>query len=101
MVQSSLTNPLSVNDEKTWYWRGFPITYNLCGDNGPAVILVHGFGASWQHWRKNLPILGQTCRCYALDLIGFGVRPNLPQKKKLTTPLRHGDNRLLIFARKW
>ncbi|MGB5593169.1 MAG: alpha/beta fold hydrolase [Crocosphaera sp.] len=72
MVQSSLTNPLSVNDEKTWYWRGFPITYNLCGDNGPAVILVHGFGASWQHWRKNLPILGQTCRCYALDLIGFG-----------------------------
>ncbi len=72
MMQSSLTNPLFLNDEKTWYWRGFPITYNRCGDTGPAVILVHGFGASWQHWRKNLPVLGQTCRCYALDLIGFG-----------------------------
>ena len=72
MVQSSLTTPLSLNDEKTWYWRGYPITYNFSGETGPAVILVHGFGASWKHWRKNLPVLGQTCRCYAIDLIGFG-----------------------------
>ena len=67
MRQSSLTNSLSLNNEKTWYWRGFPITYNHCGDNGPAVILVHGFGASWQHWRKNLPVLGQTCRLDTYD----------------------------------
>jgi pimeloyl-ACP methyl ester carboxylesterase len=33
---------------------------------------VHGFGASWQHWRKNLPVLGESCRCYAIDLVGFG-----------------------------
>jgi pimeloyl-ACP methyl ester carboxylesterase len=55
-----------------WNWRGYPITYQSCGMTGPAVILVHGFGASWGHWRKNLPILGQSCRCYAIDLIGFG-----------------------------
>ncbi|BFM38845.1 alpha/beta fold hydrolase [Synechocystis sp. LKSZ1] len=55
-----------------WYWQGHAIAYQACGDSGPAVVLVHGFGASWGHWRKNLPILGQTCRCYALDLIGFG-----------------------------
>jgi len=36
------------------------------------VVLVHGFGASWGHWRKNLPVLGESCRCYAIDLIGFG-----------------------------
>ncbi|MEA5532463.1 alpha/beta fold hydrolase [Crocosphaera sp. XPORK-15E] len=72
MAQSSLINSLSLKDEKTWIWRGFPITYQSCGETGPAVILVHGFGASWQHWRKNIPVLGQTCRCYALDLIGFG-----------------------------
>ena len=57
---------------KTWTWRSFPICYQNAGDSGPAVILVHGFGASWKHWRKNLPVLGQTCRCYAIDLIGFG-----------------------------
>ena len=57
---------------KTWNWRGFPITYQSCGEKGAAVVLVHGFGASWGHWRKNLPILGESYRCYAIDLIGFG-----------------------------
>jgi pimeloyl-ACP methyl ester carboxylesterase len=56
-----------------WHWCGHPISYQTYGTNGPAVILVHGFGASWGHWRKNLPILAQSCRCYAIDLIGFGA----------------------------
>ena len=38
----------------------------------PAVVLVHGFGASGNHWRHNLPVLGKRTRTYALDLIGFG-----------------------------
>ena len=57
---------------KTWNWRGHPITYQQYGETGAAVVLVHGFGASWGHWRKNLPVLGKSCRCYAIDLIGFG-----------------------------
>jgi pimeloyl-ACP methyl ester carboxylesterase len=57
---------------KTWRWRGFKIQYQASGETGPAVILVHGFGASSGHWRKNIPILAQTCRVYAIDLIGFG-----------------------------
>jgi pimeloyl-ACP methyl ester carboxylesterase len=57
---------------KTWCWKGYKIAYQVCGETGPAVILIHGFGASSGHWRKNLPVLGKTCRCYALDLIGFG-----------------------------
>jgi pimeloyl-ACP methyl ester carboxylesterase len=57
---------------KTWMWKGFPICYQSVGETGPAVVFVHGFGASWGHWRKNLPVLGETCRCYAIDLIGFG-----------------------------
>jgi pimeloyl-ACP methyl ester carboxylesterase len=60
------------HNPKTWTWQGFKICYQQQGTEGPAVVLVHGFGASWGHWRKNLPVLGQTCRCYALDLIGFG-----------------------------
>ena len=38
----------------------------------PAVVLVHGFGASSNHWRHNLPVLGRQTHTYALDLIGFG-----------------------------
>ncbi len=63
-----------------WHWRGFPIAYQHQGETGPAVVLVHGFGASWGHWRKNIPSLAQHCRCYAIDLLGFGAsakpRPN-------------------------
>lgn len=58
---------------KIWHWQGFPITYQSCGDRGAAVVMIHGFGASWGHWRKNLPVLGKSSRCYAIDLIGFGA----------------------------
>jgi pimeloyl-ACP methyl ester carboxylesterase len=57
---------------KTWIWRGFPICYQTQGTTGPSVVLVHGFGASWGHWRKNIPILAENSRVYAIDLIGFG-----------------------------
>ena len=71
-MQSSSIDSIDHNVEKIWTWRGFSISYQCSGVRGPAVILVHGFGASWGHWRKNLPFLGETCRCYAIDLIGFG-----------------------------
>jgi pimeloyl-ACP methyl ester carboxylesterase len=74
MNSSSSTSPVSVAPQtKTWTWRGFHIGYTVCGDRGPAVVMVHGFGASSVHWRKNIPVLGETCRCYAIDLIGFGA----------------------------
>ncbi|MDJ0533686.1 MAG: alpha/beta fold hydrolase [Xenococcaceae cyanobacterium MO_207.B15] len=72
-MTSSVSTIAFSHSPKTWNWRGFPITYQNCGESGAAVVLVHGFGASWGHWRKNLPILGQECRCYAIDLIGFGA----------------------------
>ena len=56
----------------TWTWRGYQINYRAAGDTGAAVLLIHGFGASVGHWRKNIPILAESCRCYAIDLIGFG-----------------------------
>ena len=58
--------------EGRWLWQGQPIRYQQAGSAGPAVVLIHGFGASSDHWRKNLPELGRHCRVYALDLLGFG-----------------------------
>ncbi|BAI91038.1 MULTISPECIES: alpha/beta fold hydrolase [Arthrospira] len=59
-------------ETQTWLWKGFPICYSAAGDTGPAVVLIHGFGASWGHWRKNIPVLANQCRVFAIDLLGFG-----------------------------
>ena len=42
------------------------------GPQGPAILLVHGFGASTDHWRFNIPVLAQHHEVHALDLLGFG-----------------------------
>ncbi|MEB3184342.1 MAG: alpha/beta fold hydrolase [Cyanobacteriota bacterium] len=39
---------------------------------GPAILLVHGFGASTDHWRHNIPVLAEHHEVHALDLLGFG-----------------------------
>ncbi|KAK9699402.1 hypothetical protein RND81_08G171300 [Saponaria officinalis] len=61
-----------------WKWRGFSIRYQCCGDTGPALVLIHGFGANSDHWRKNIRVLGKSHRVYAIDLIGYGYsdKPN-------------------------
>ena len=72
MTFSPTNTSISLNPTQTWAWQEFSICYQQQGNSGPAVILVHGFGASWQHWRKNIPVLAENCRVYAIDLIGFG-----------------------------
>lgn len=61
----------------TWPWQGFPIRYQKAGTAGAPIVLIHGFGASSDHWRKNISVLAATNRVYAIDLIGFGksVKP--------------------------
>lgn len=61
----------------TWPWQGLPIRYQVAGTSGVPILLIHGFGASSDHWRKNIPELAATNRVYAIDLIGFGksVKP--------------------------
>jgi len=40
-----------------WQWRGQSIYYIRAGEQQPQrppLLLVHGFGASTDHWRKNI-----------------------------------------------
>jgi pimeloyl-ACP methyl ester carboxylesterase len=43
-------------------------------------MLVHGFGASADHWRHTLPALAPHARVLAIDLLGFGASDKPPSR---------------------
>ncbi len=78
-----------------WSWRGQSIYYVHAGPDQagpdqagpgqaepgqagqpqgdrPPLLLIHGFGASTDHWRKNIADLQQDFSVWAIDLLGFG-----------------------------
>jgi pimeloyl-ACP methyl ester carboxylesterase len=55
-----------------WHWRGWRVHYTQLGKTGPNLLLIHGFGASTDHWRKNIIPLSAHYRVWAIDLLGFG-----------------------------
>ncbi|NEO74426.1 alpha/beta fold hydrolase [Moorena sp. SIO3H5] len=58
-----------------WQWRGESIYYVQAGEKPsgyPPLLLIHGFGASTDHWRKNIAQLSQDFEVWAIDLLGFG-----------------------------
>lgn len=60
---------------KYWQWRGQDIYYVKAGEKHPQrppLLLVHGFGASTDHWRKNIAQLQADFEVWAIDLLGFG-----------------------------
>ncbi len=64
-------------DSERWQWQmtdqmRVSIAYQQSGESGIPVVLIHGFGASFYHWRKNIPDLAKDARVYAIDLLGFG-----------------------------
>jgi len=57
-----------------WVDLGVPVHYVDHGGpaNGPLLVMVHGLGGSLVNWAALAPLLTDTCRVLALDLIGFG-----------------------------
>nr|XP_009787874.1 PREDICTED: uncharacterized protein LOC104235751 isoform X2 [Nicotiana sylvestris] len=65
---------------RIWRWNGYLIHYTQSGDEGPALLLVHGFGAFWSHYRDNIHNIAEGgSRVWALTLLGFGEseKPNI------------------------
>lgn len=53
--------------------------YAEFGDEAnPAMMFIHGYGAMWQHWNRNIPAFEKDYKIYAMDLLGFGEseKPN-------------------------
>ncbi len=68
-----------------WPFAGHRVHYTRMGEDirsqhpeRPPLLFIHGFGASTDHWRKNMAELQADFEVYALDLIGFGrsSKPN-------------------------
>jgi pimeloyl-ACP methyl ester carboxylesterase len=61
--------------EQPWTFLGHPVhSLRVAPPEpvGPAILLVHGFGASTDHWRFNIPVLAAHHEVHAIDLLGFG-----------------------------
>jgi pimeloyl-ACP methyl ester carboxylesterase len=70
VIQTS-PSPIAI-DRQTWLWQGHKIQYAVVG-TGKPLVLIHGFGASIGHWRKNIPVLAEAgYKVFAIDLLGFG-----------------------------
>jgi len=64
-----------VSVPQPWSYAGHPVHAIAAAPaepEGPAILLVHGFGASTDHWRHNIPVLAQRHEVHAIDLLGFG-----------------------------
>lgn len=71
MITQQLSTP-NTFEKQFWIWQGHQIQYTVLGEGKP-LVLIHGFGASIGHWRKNIPVLADAgYRVFALDLLGFG-----------------------------
>jgi pimeloyl-ACP methyl ester carboxylesterase len=59
--------------------NGHTIFYTVKGEGNP-LVLIHGYGAGIWVWEKQIEVLSQGYRVYALDLIGHGFsdRPKIP-----------------------
>ncbi len=67
-----------IGNQRDWVWRGWQTRFTFIrakrsNSSNPPIVLIHGFGAAIEHWRKNIPVLRENYTVYAIDLLGFGA----------------------------
>ncbi len=73
------TTFINKNENFSWSFLNYPI-YTVTKkpevlNKDIAILLIHGFGASTDHWRFNIPVLSSKFEVHAIDLLGFGKSP--------------------------
>ncbi len=75
---NTTSQPTTTFEKLFWNWKDYKIQYTVMG-RGKPLLLIHGFGASIGHWRKNIPVLADAgYQVFALDLLGFGGSDKAP-----------------------
>lgn len=92
---TSTTNSIA---SQFWQWQGHDIHYQVAGDGG-SILLIHGFGASVGHWRKNILPLAAKYRVYAIDLLGFGASAKPRPSSTLAYSFETWGQQLADFCR--
>ncbi len=61
-------------ESKNWYYKDLRVHFRVTGKaSNPPIVLIHGFGASSDHWRSNAEVFAsEGFRVYGIDLMGFG-----------------------------
>ena len=63
---------------------GYKIRYEVAGEEGEPVVLVHGLSGSTRWWAHNVPALARHHRVYLVDLPGFGAMRRARRRFALT-----------------
>ena len=84
---------------KTWFYRDLKVHFRVTGnESNPPIVLIHGFGASSDHWRYNAEVFAsEGFRIYGIDLIGFGKSEQNLQGKIKSLDNQFWANQLISF----
>ena len=76
-------------ESKYWSYKDLRVHFRVTGEeSNPPIVLIHGFGASSDHWRNNAEIFAsEGFRVFGIDLIGFGK-----SEQNLQNKIKHLDN---------
>ena len=76
-------------ESKYWSYKDLRVHFRVTGEeSNPPIVLIHGFGASSDHWRNNAEIFAsEGFRVFGIDLIGFGK-----SEQRLQTKIKHLEN---------
>lgn len=59
--------------QKTFYYKGAEVNYNITGAGTTTVMLVHGFAEDADVWQNQVDVLQQHCRLILPNLPGSGL----------------------------